>query len=374
MALGFAALCGAVADSSAASDPLCQSNYATPPGHGTSLLRFGIDPALAGSFGDTQLPAVPDDPAKDREAVRRLKPARRVLVVRLNRLFWSDGEPGITRFKRTAMTYARQGDEVEIQVRYHPTPAEDGDISAWTKYVRHVVDVLGPIPGVIAMTITNEVNVTFSANTSDGAYDRAQDALISGIEAAHDEARARHYPGLRFGFTYAYRFSPTTDAALFSYLRSHGGTRFRKALGFLGLDFYPGTIYPSTLSPGDTYRHELAQAAGVLRNCFATMAGIEATTPIWITENGVPTGALTEAQQASALRELVTAAHAYSRTFGITDYRWFNLRDSVAGGPPGLFTTDGLLRADYAPKPSFAAYRGLIEALGKRSAVSRAVR
>jgi len=34
----------------------------------------------------------------------------------------------------------------------------------------HVVDVFGPNPHVVAMTITNEVNVTFSPNTSDGAY------------------------------------------------------------------------------------------------------------------------------------------------------------------------------------------------------------
>jgi hypothetical protein len=339
-----------------------------------SALRFGIDPGLAGTVGNTQLDAVPDDPAKDRAAVRRLRPKNRVLVVRLNRLYWSDGNRGIARFKRLASAYARQGDEVEIQVRYHPAAAEDGNIIAWTKYVRRVVDVLGANPHVIAMTITNEVNVTFSANTSDGAYIRAPDALIAGIEAAHDEALKHHHRQLRFGFTYAYRFSPTTDAALFTYLRAHGGKRFRKALGFVGLDFYPGTIYPSTLAIGDTYRHEVAQAAGVVRNCFGRMAGIPAATPIWITENGVATGQLTAAQQASALRQLVTAVHAYSRTFGITDYRWFNLRDSVTGGVPTLFMTDGLLRADYVPKPSFGVYRGLIEALGKRSAVSRAVR
>jgi hypothetical protein len=369
------AVVGISATSQAASDPLCQGNYARPPGRAVSPIRFGIDPGLAGTVSNTQLQGVPDDPAKDRAAVRRLKPKNRVLVVRLNRLFWSDGNRGIARFKRLTGAYGRQGEEIEVQVRYHPAPADNGNITAWARYVRHVVDVLGANPSVIAMTITNEVNVSFLPNTSDGAYTRAPDALIVGIEAAHAEAVKRHYRQLRFGFTYAYRFTPATDAALFAYLRSHGGRRFRKALGFVGLDFYPGTIYPFTLSTGDTYRHELAQAAGVVRNCFARMAGIGAATPIWITENGVPTGALTPPQQASALRQLVTATHAYSRTFGISDYRWFNLRDSVAGSPtPALFTTDGLLRADYVPKPSFGVYRGLIEALGKRSAVSRAVR
>ena len=85
----------------------------------------------------------------------------------------------------------------------------------------------------------------------------------------------------------------------------------------------------------------------------------------------MPTGALSDAQQAAALQELVTAAHQYSGTFGITDYRWFNLRDSTSSGPSTLvgvtFSSDGLLRDDYTAKPSFAAYRTLIAKLGARA-------
>jgi hypothetical protein len=98
------------------------------------------------------------------------------------------------------------------------------------------------------------------------------------------------------------------------------------------------------------------------------MAGIGRRTPIWITENGVPTGVLSDAQQAAALDELVTAVHRYSGTFNITDYRWFNLRDSTSTGPSTLigvtFASDGLLRDDYSAKPSFRAYRALIARWG----------
>ncbi len=181
-------------------------------------LRFGIDPGLAGTVGGVQLPSAPDDPARDVQAVKALAPKRRVLVVRLNRLFWSDGEQGIENFQQLANAYTRAGFEVEIQVRYHPPAGEAGDIAAWERYVRHVVDVFGPKRRVVAMTITNEVNVTFSPNTSDGYYQGAQDALVGGIEAAHDEALRRGFRQLKFGFTYAYRFSPTGDAAFFSYL------------------------------------------------------------------------------------------------------------------------------------------------------------
>jgi hypothetical protein len=243
-----------------------------------------------------------------------------------------------------------------------------------------VVDVFGPDPHVVAMTITNEVNVTFSPNTSDGSYTAAKDALIGGIEAAHDEARRHHFNQLRFGFTYAYRFSPQGDASFFAYLGAHGGAAFRAALGFVGLDFYPGSVYPPAMAPGDTYSADTAQALGTVRSCLAPMAGIGAQVPIWITENGVPTGATTsEASQASALSQLVAAVRAYSGTFDVTDYRWFNLRDSnssPSGSLPGLattFSTDGLLRDDYSAKPAYAAYRAAVASYGRCSAATMRV-
>jgi hypothetical protein len=220
--------------------------------------------------------------------------------------------------------YTRAGFEVEFQVRYHPTRRQVGHIAAWDRYVRHVVDVFGTNRSVVAMTITNEVNVTFSPNTSDGYYKGARQALIRGIEAANAEAQRRGYHQLRFGFTYAYRFSPPQDAAFFRYIGAHGGPAFRRALGFVGLDFYPGTIYPPyppAMPLGDSYRADMAQALGVLRDCFAPKARIGPRVPIWITENGVPTGVLSGAQQAAALRQLVVAARDYSATFNVTDYR-----------------------------------------------------
>lgn len=367
---------GASAPLAVAADPLCLGSYANVAARRGPPLRFGVDPGLAGSVGGAQLPAVPDDPARDRASVTALRPRGKVMVVRLNRLFWSEGAAGIARFQRLAARYARAGLDVEIQVRYHPGPGQAGDIAAWDRYVRRVVTAFAGNRRVVAMTITNEVNVSFSPNTSDGYYPRAQDALINGIEAAHDQARREHLSWLRFGFTYAYRFVPTQDAAFFSSLAARGGASFARALGFVGLDFYPGSIFPPAMLPGSSYRAELAQAAGVLRRCLAPLGAISSRVPLWITENGVPTGILSEAQQASALRELVRAASDYSGTFGISDYRWFNLRDSVSGGPTGLigpiFATDGLLRSDYTTKPAFRAYRTLINRLG--AALPRALR
>lgn len=356
---------------SAASDPLCLGSYGSASPVQGAKLRFGIDPGIAGSAVPGTPAPVADDPARDLAAVKALRPPHRKLVIRLNRLFWSDGQAGIDQFKRLVAGYARAGFDVELQVRYHPGTGQAGDIAAWKGYVRHVVDTFGRRRHVVAMTITNEVNVDFSPNTSDGYYQGATDALIGGIEAAHQEAVRKHFGQLRFGFTFAYRFAPNQDAAFFAYLGAHGGRAFQRSLGFVGLDFYPGTIYPPVMPPGDSYRSELAQAAGVVRRCFAPMAGIGAGKPIWLTENGVPTGLLSEAQQADALSELAQAASGYSRTFNITDYRWFNLRDSNSGSAENLigptFSSDGLLRSDYTRKPSFGIYRALIARLGARA-------
>ncbi len=98
-------------------------------------------------------------------------------------------------------------------------------------YVRHVVDVFGPNPRVVDMTITNEVNLDLSSNTSDGSYTGAKEALIRGIEAGHAEAQRRGFRQLRFGFTYAYRFSPSPMPPSSHTWAATAAPAFRRALG-----------------------------------------------------------------------------------------------------------------------------------------------
>jgi hypothetical protein len=93
-------------------DPYCTGTYGGAPARAAGPLRFGIDPGVAGSAGGLQLPSVPDDPAKDLAAVQALDPPGRIMVVRLNRLFWSDGQAGIDAFKAQAGLYTRAGFEV----------------------------------------------------------------------------------------------------------------------------------------------------------------------------------------------------------------------------------------------------------------------
>ena len=87
---------------------------------------------------------------------------------------------------------------------------------------------------------------------------------------------------------------------------------------------------------------------------------------VWVSGNGYPTNlGRSEASQASELRSTLDAVHRYSGTLGITDYRYFNLRDNNSAGPD-LFDAVGLLRDDYSRKPAFGVMGDAVARFGKR--------
>jgi hypothetical protein len=340
--------------------PAAPSAKPTP----ASSLRFGIDPGVAGNPLPSLEAPTPVNAKAELAALRALRPAHDPLVIRLNRLFWSGGEELLQSFARQARMYSRDGFEVEVQVRYHPAKAEVGDLAAWSTWVRHVVDVLGPIRGLVALTVTNEVNLGTSPNTSDGSFTAARGALVHGVEAAYAALVQNGWADrVKVGFTFGYRLDPVEDSGLFVYLAKSGGPRFLEALGFVGLDVYPGTVYPSLLVPPiDTAADEMASAIATMRICYLPLANIPKATPLWITENGFPSNGAADQNQVAALRGMVGAVEEYGGTYDVTDYRWFNLRDNNSNGT-GLFDKDGLLRDRYTKKPSFAIYRSLIKGL-----------
>lgn len=361
---GAAAPATGPAAPAARQDQYCtSSSYASGPQR-AARLRFGVDPGPAGSAGGVQTQPKPVNDAKAFAALHALTPPGSRLVLRENRLFWSDGAAGIRRFRRLVARNDREGFDSEIQVRYHPPPGHEDDIPGWVRYVRRVVRALGRDPHMVAMTITNEVNLDISKNTSDGAYAGATDALIRGIIAAHAEAGRIGRPDLRFGFTFAYRWNPASDARFWETLGA-APPAFRRALGFVGVDDYPGTFWPPVIAPTSSPGHELVLALATVRRCFMPKARLGVRVPIWVTENGYDSGALgNDAAQAAALRDMVRSAASAAGSYGVTDYRWFNLRDNVTRSP-AIFDTTGLLHDDYSRKPAFGSYRRLIRSLGR---------
>jgi hypothetical protein len=350
--------------SSDAAGPTClgdTSAAAVTPVKGAPPLRFGINPAgFAGALGPP-VAETPEDPAKTLAALARLRPRHASFTLRLNRLFWSDHAAGIARFARLARHYARHGYRVEVQVRYHPDAKQEGRIAAWVDYVRRVTRRLGAIRGVTGLQITNEVNfLPIAPDASDSAFAGARDALIRGVETAHRVVRRRGLQRVSVGFNWAYRNTPANETDFWTYLHDNGGRRFARAVDWVGLDAYPGTIFPPTEPGPSGYADGMVNAMSVLRDCYMPVAGLGRHVPIHVEENGWPTGpGRSEATQVTALRQMVKAVNRFRATYGVTAYRWFDLRDHNTSSD-NFQHHYGLLRDDYSKKPAFGIYRKLV--------------
>jgi len=354
------------AQAAAAAQPCTQERSAADvrAERGAPPLRFGIGPLVqAGQAGGGPARAVPERPRGTERALPRLRAPGRPFVLRLNRFFWSDREAGFRRYLTLARRFARLGYLVELQVRYHPDATQAGDLAAWRAHVREVVRRFGRIRRVVGLQIANEVNIGFSPDSSDGAYPRAAEALVQGVIAAKREVRRRRLRHLKVGFNWFWRLDPATDTRFWSSLRDHGGRRFARAVDWIGLDAYPGTVFPAQL-PLDGARDAIVTALHSIR-CFARTAGIGSRVPIQVEENGWPTQPPSRpyAMQARMLGRMVRAVSAYRGTYNVRDYHWFNLRDADTSSSV-LFQHFGLLRSDYSRKPAFGVYRRLVRALG----------
>lgn len=357
LALSVAAFCCPPADAS------CLLAGAPPKSHPPRPLRFGLTPQEAGNVvpGIGPIPAQNDD--KTLDLLRRLRVPGRDLVMRLNRMFWSDGDAGLRRYAGLVDHYARAGFTSELQVRYHPPDGHAGDIDGWLAYVRKAVRTFAKRRSVVELSITNEVNLPLSANTSDGAYAGAVDAIVRGVTTARREADRLHRPDLSIGFTFAYRYLPSADDQFWNDLGRKATPEFRAALDHVGLQLYPGVFIPpvTTDAPGD-----VIDAVNLLRTCWMREAGLDRRTHIWITENGYPTRlGLGQSQQASDLAKTIERLHAESGTYGVTDYRYFNLRDNRSTGLD-LFDAVGLVFDDYRPKAALGTLHDAIERFGKK--------
>ena len=262
-----------------------------------------------------------------------------------------------------ARHYASLGFDVEIQVRYHPAPQRDGDIGAWLDYVRRVVRAFGPIKHVVSLQITNEVNISFSPNTSDGAYANAVEALARGVPAAKREAERDGFDQLTTGFNYAWRFGDA-DADFWRAVGAAGGKRLRRATDWVGIDAYPGTfVLPPTRRPTPA-----TPCSRPSPRCGSATCRWPARAP----DPDPPRGARLPHRPrphrggagGCARRRSSTPCARYRGTYGITNSNWFGLRDNNSAGPD-FQSFFGLLRDDYTPKPAFGVYRQLIRKLGK---------
>jgi hypothetical protein len=128
---------------------------------------------------------------------------------------------------------------------------------------------------------------------------------------------------------------------------------------------YPGLVWPPAPLPDRTAGREVVEALTLVRDCYMPKARLGREVELWVSENGYVTNlGRSEQRQLEDLTSTVKDVHSWSGTLGVTDYRYFNLRDNRSNGTD-LFDAVGLLRDDYTEKPAFSGYRSHLEQYGE---------
>jgi hypothetical protein len=343
-------------------------SLATAHDASASPLRFGIYPnAGVGTVNPIGATLAEDELARWGALERLRGPHSRPFVLHLYTswdgrtpfrevMSWVDGD---------IATAGAQGFLAEVVLRYRPdrSLSTRDAVRGYVRFVRAAVRHLGRARNVVGVQITNEANVPGQPDASDGDYAGVERALVRGVRAAKLEARRARRLDMKIGFNVAAE-APT---AFWRRLRAQGGRSFGRAVDWVGVDLYPQT-WTSTAergprAAGTAMRAELRR----LRRVALPAAGIPRRVRLHVSENGFPTGPTRdEIEQAELLSAAIKAVASARRHYGVSDYRWFGLRDANSS-LPSFEAQYGVLRDDYTPKPGFETLRDLIKRLGSPS-------
>jgi len=337
-------------------------------------IEFGIYPGgPVGTTGITDSPKaeIPATRLAALQALRASTPAGapRPFVVRLYEAF--TGQPSVDSWTGTGTnattdaqitSYSENGFDIDLVVRYEPVNGlGPSTVPDYLNFVRSLVQRYGPNSNVKYLQITNEVNETSSPGSSDGYYPNAEQALVYGVEAAYQESTLDGHPQVQVGFNWAYDTGGGTDPSLWAFIHSQGLV-FQKSVTWVGLDDYPGTFTDLTTTPMRT-GPVLVQGVQALRSLM-DQAGLSPQVSIHISETGWPTGPKrTRAQQVVALSSMVNSVSAVRAQYLITDFEWFDLRDSNSS-IPNKQEQYGLMTDNYHRKPAYSTYKQAVTDLG----------
>lgn len=324
-------------------------------------LRFGIYPGSAtGSDQPHVLVGAPDDPGRIQHALHELQGDRAPLIVR-GYIPYSDSPsswPVTSSTPEKVEQYARDGRRLDLVLQFQ---SAQGDVDGYVESVRRRVREYGEVADTFQ--ITEEPNFANGPPVIDGTIPRVREALVQGVVAAKDEARRNGHHHLKVGFNAIPSFGPGTD--FWRAIGELGGPPFLNALDYVGLDCFPDVFRPAAPDgqPGDL-RRMVVLLLSSMRNTWMPAAGIQATVPIHVAENGWPTSPdRSHDRQAVVLETIIRTVHDYRGNYHVTRYELFDLRDADSNNPD-FFYQFGIMRDDYTPKPAFHVYRRLIAELG----------
>ncbi|HEX3833215.1 MAG TPA: hypothetical protein VHW04_14660 [Solirubrobacteraceae bacterium] len=330
----------------------------------SSKLHFGIYPWAGAGTVNPADPQVPDDPALALAAVKALKGAHTLTVHLYGQYTGTDSSEADTLLS-DAKWWSDNGLRVEMVLRYRPARSELA--AGYVPWVQSIATRLAALPGLAALQIGNEPNNTTSAAAGDGAYPGAINAIAHGVPTARKALVAAGRSDVKVGFNWAAGNSPCTTEPMWSQLKAAGGSAFTSSVGWVGIDVYPGTwSAPSqtTFPTASLVNATITDSLRCLRTRHMVTAGLPTSVSITVAETGYPTDAdRSEATQAAVLQQTIASVESVRAKYGVTDLRWFSLRDAnTASGQ--LENGYGLLHDDYSPKPAFAAYQEIIAAEG----------
>jgi hypothetical protein len=319
----------------------------------TAPLIFGVFPLGIAGGPDGIAAGPPDDFEAIGRAVRELQGEGRVLIPRMY-VVWSGA--AATEMVHTQIDTLTAGGTPWDLVLCYRDPG--GDVAAWAAFVAQVVQRHGR--QLSAVQVTGEPNLTWAGAAADGAFPGAAEAMVRGVLAG---AAAKRECGASaaIGFAVVPDIDPAASGFWPTVSRS-GGSSFAAALDYAGIDIYPDVFGPRIsldALPGTVERllRDFRQGA------LAT-AGIPASVPIRICENGWPTGPdRPERLQGEVLEVIIRTVHRLRAELNVTHWQLFTLRDADSA-KDDLFHQFGVLRSDYSPKPAFHVLRRLIAELG----------
>lgn len=338
---------------------------APPRATGGPPLRFGVYPWGTVGATDPVAGARPEVPGRSLDAVRRLQGGR-AFVVRLYGAYSGTDRLAARRLLDDARWWSAHGLRVEMALRYRPT--RRALAAGYGPWVRRVARRLAAVDGVVAIQVGNEPNNHDAADAADGAYPGATGAVARAVPIARRAVVAAGRRDIGIGVNWAAGSRPCSSSRFWRALRRAGGTPFVRAVAWVGVDVYPGTW----TAPSQTGAPSAEQVGAIVTRtlrCVRTRhlraAGLGHRVRLTVAETGFPTDPRrTEDDQRAVLQATVEAVLRVRGRYGVTDLRWFALRDgNTASGQ--LENGYGLLRDDHTPKPAFWAYRDLVAATGR---------
>lgn len=323
-------------------------------------LIFGIYPGsgITEDGPDQALFSGPlDQPERISAALAQLQPAGRPFVLR-SYIQYLGAQTLAHATPHNVAQYLGAGRQLDLALCYR---SPNGDLADWEACVCGVVRQYGRL--LAMLQITEEPNNPDASSGGDGGSPRVLEAIAVGIRVAKDEMRR-----LGYQFQLGFNAAPSFGTEFWEQLAAVGGAALVADLDYVGFDFFPDVFRPLPPGPDGAPMSLEAAVLGVLRS-FRTVslaaAGIPASVPIHICENGWPTGAQRPPErQAEVLETIVRTIAAHRAELNITHYEYFDLRDANSSSASLQGLQFGLLRDDYAPKPAFERYRSLIAELG----------